>query len=412
VPRPEAIAGIAKAFMVDMERAAALVALVPRGVRRGLARAEADETAAALKAIGARVEVLPAGEAPALVASLRPPPASGARGTSVARPRVQLKRAARPALSDDEPAYGVGSSAYVPLVVDQEAADAAAPSEPALAPDAAPEHLEAPERDPNTELPDTAEFSDDGERISDGFFEDELELGSLIPGPDATAEAATAELQLELARLPKVQVIPLRAGSAQEAPAAPPRRPRPEPRTTTPGHAPKATPAEPAAARDPRKLALLAGGVVVLALGALLLRGALAGDANDAEPSGSDAPASAGPTDASLLAQCDGLALVDARTWLRLGEDNRLGTMSSGDARVFVARLSGAGGVTAQVALPSDSSTHADLLLLQHTPFHAEALMEAATVGDSGVVVAPQCVSMSARYMLIRFGGCPEAPPR
>ncbi len=115
----DAAEGIAWAFEMDLARAVALVASVPRLVRRGVTAAEAAEAAEALGRAGADVELCPEGILPARLEAV---PEAAATSASAARgPRVRVKKvsAAAPdasaALLGDEPAYGEGSSAYVPI---------------------------------------------------------------------------------------------------------------------------------------------------------------------------------------------------------------------------------------------------------------------------------------------------------
>ena len=385
VPAATATSGIATVFGVDVERAAALVASVPRGVRRGIDRSAAADTVAALTSIGARVEVLPFGQKPVIV----PPPP---------RPRVALKRApANAAWLEDEPAYGVGSSAYVPFgsphgsAVSAERdveADLDAYATPAIAQAGA------------DDLASAAEPWD----ADDDFFGDDLQLGSLIPAP---APEAVEELQLELARLPKVQ--PTRPNPRPlDQPIAPATAAAPA-HGATRGHAAQAMMAgrpDPAAASagGNRTLLAVAIGATLLCVALLIGRWVLGEDAAGEVAPSASGDAQAGPSDADLMAACAGHQLVDARTWLHLGELNRFGDLDPAATRALFARLTTSGAITASVGVESESSSRAAYLLLQHTPFHVDALLQAAT---SDASVSPACVQVSPRYMLLDFSACP-----
>jgi hypothetical protein len=205
----DAAEGIAWAFEMDLARAVALVASVPRLVRRGVTVAEAGEAAEALARAGADVELCPEGVLPARLEAVSEATASS--GSSARGPRVRVKQVvtagpdASAALLGDEPAYGEGSSAYVPIrpLPARGPARRAVPAPVGVAPPV-PVQAEAP---------------------ADDAFDADLELGSLIPAPmrapapaslrppGMPSSAPPAEddleaLQTALASLPKVKAPP------------------------------------------------------------------------------------------------------------------------------------------------------------------------------------------------------------
>lgn len=419
----DAAEGIAWAFEMDLARAVALVASVPRLVRRGVTASEAAEAAEALGRAGADVELCPEGLLPARLEAV--PEAAANSGSAARGPRVRMKKASAAApgvhagLVGDEPAYGEGSSAYVPLspTAPRSPVRRAVPGPLGVAP-------------PIAVRPEVR---------SDDAFDDELELGSLIPAPmrapapaslrppglpssappaaassapsphsDEHAGSAAAPrptqgdleaLQAALASLPKVK--------------APPRAAEPSPSSGRVAASPRVAAAPVAAPRPavedasgrPKWLLALGGAVLAVALLALGRTLFADGAPDDGAAATSDS-GEAGRTDAQLLASTEEYVSEDARTWLGLGELHHFGDMSASQSRVFLDRLSSAGALTANVGLPTGASERAGVLLLQHSPLHRAALFEAATEHPAGPVVRAACVEVGRRYMLIRLDGC------
>lgn len=419
----DAAEGIAWAFEMDLARAVALVASVPRLVRRGVTAAEAAEAAEALGRAGADVELCLEGVLPARLEAV--PEAAATSGSAARGPRVRMMKvsAAAPDVSaglvGDEPAYGEGSSAYVPLnpTAARSPVRRAVPGPLGVAP-------------PIAVKP---------EARGDDAFDDELELGSLIPAPmrapapaslrppglpssappaavsrapsphseeDANSVAAPSRtqddleaLQAALASLPKVK--------------APPRAAEPRPSSgrvaASPriAGAPVAAPRPAVEASSKRPTWLLALGGVALAVALLALgRSLFADGAPDEGAVATSESGEAGRSDAQLLASIAEYVSEDARTWLGLGELHHFGDMSASQSRAFLDRLSSAGSLTANVGLPTGASERADVLLVQHSPLHRAALVEAATAHPAGPVVRAACVEVAQRYMLIRLDGC------
>jgi hypothetical protein len=400
----DAAEGIAWAFEMDLARAAALVASVPRLVRRGVTVAEAGEAAEALARAGADVELCPEGVLPARLEAVSEATASS--GSSARGPRVRVKQVvtagpdASAALLGDEPAYGEGSSAYVPIrpLPARGPARRAVPAPVGVAPPV-PVQAEAP---------------------ADDAFDADLELGSLIPAPmrapapaslrppGMPSSAPPAEddleaLQTALASLPKVKAPPRASPptrAAERAAAAPPVAASPVASSLQP------TP-ESAAGRN-KWVAALGGLVLVgvlLALGRSMFGGSPSDDVAAAATEDPENPEN-GLTDAQLLASTADYVSEDARTWLRLDELNHFGDMSPSESRAFLERLGSAGALSSNVGLPADAPVRGGVLLLQHSPLHRAALIEAATAHPTGRVVPAPCVEVGRRYMLIRFDGC------
>ena len=406
----DAAEGIAWAFEMDLARAVALVASVPRLVRRGVTAAEAAEAAEALGRAGADVELCPEGILPARLEAVPEAATSSARG-----PRVRVKKVnvalpdASAALLGDEPAYGEGSSAYVPIdpLPARGPARRAVPGPLGVAPPVAVK-LEAPGHD---------------------AFDDELELGSLIPAPMRAPAPASLRppgmpssappaapiaaaphshpteddieaLQTALASLPKVKA-PQRTSPPTRAPERAAGSP---PVAAPPAASPPRPGPEPAAGRNKWVAAL--GGLVLVGVLLALGRSMLAGSTPDDVPAVATENPENGLTDAQLLASTADYVSEDARTWLRLDELNHFGDMSPSESRAFLERLGSAGALSANVGLPADAPVRGGILLLQHSPLHRAALIEAATVHPTGRVVPAACVEVGRRYMLIRFDGC------
>ncbi|MBP7682335.1 MAG: hypothetical protein KBB95_10595 [Deltaproteobacteria bacterium] len=420
----DAAEGIAWAFEMDLARAAALVASVPRAVRRGVTAAEAAEAAEALGRAGADVELCPEGLLPARLEAV--PEAATSSGGAARGPRVRVKKVIAPsadassALLGDEPAYGEGSSAYVPIrpLPGRAAGRRAVPGPLGVAPPVAVEH----------EVP------------GDHAFEDDLELGSLIPAPmrapapaslrppgmpsSAPPAASTtpsqaghddagtgagalptqddlAALQTALASLPKVRASPR---------AAQPTGPKAQAAVSTPtaslsAVSPPRPATKPAADRPTWVVAL--GGLLVIGGLFALGRSMFADSPPDDMAAVATESQATGLTDAQLLASTADYVSEDARTWLRLGEHNHFGDMSASESRVFLERLGSAGALSANVGLPTGESIRAGVLLLQHSPLHRAGLVEAASAHPVGRVVPAACVEVAQRYIVIRFDGCP-----
>jgi len=419
----DAAEGIAWAFEMDLERAAALVASVPRLVRRSVTAAEAAEAAEALGRAGADVALFPEGHVPARLEDVSgsvASPGGAARG-----PRVTFKKVSVASLEGtsasqgDEPAYGEGSSAYVPMT----RLTARGPAR----------------RPPVGVAPPVAVDTGGAAHGDDSRDDDELVLGSLIPAPmrapapaslrpprppssappaardvppqasreDTDTAAATPAgdgdleaLQAALASLPKVK-----ASSRSGVATRPSTGSAPAPPVTPPPASSPLRP-QPTAAKGRATWVLALGGLAVVG-GLIALGRSMSSDGPPLDATANGAgPGESGMTDAQLLASTVGDASEDARTWLRLDERNHFGDLSASESRVFLERLWSTGALSANVGLPADASGRASVLVLQHSPLHRAGLLEAATVHPAGRVVPAACVNVGQRYMVIRFDTC------